>query len=46
MPSFPGPIRCCDAARARFRMIDRDQFLASADDLVDPMHLLPNPGML
>ncbi len=30
----------------RFAVKDRDQFLASADDLVDPVHLLPNPGML
>jgi len=29
-----------------FRIVDRDQFMASAPDLVDPARLLPNPGML
>jgi hypothetical protein len=31
---------------ARFRIIDRDQFMASDPTLVDPLRLLPNPGML
>ena len=31
---------------ARFRIIDRDQFMASDPALVDPLRLLPNPGML
>ena len=29
-----------------FRIADRDQFLASDPDLVDPARLIPNPGML
>ena len=29
-----------------FRIVDRDQFLASDPALVDPERLLPNPGML
>jgi len=32
--------------QARFRIIDRDQFMASDVALVDPIRLLPNPGML
>jgi hypothetical protein len=31
---------------AGFRIVDRDQFLASDPSLVDPARLLPNPGML
>jgi GNAT superfamily N-acetyltransferase len=31
---------------AGFRIVDRDQFLASDPSLVDPSRLLPNPGML
>lgn len=31
---------------AGFTVVDRDQFLASSPDLVDPLRLLPNPGML
>ncbi|HET9457315.1 MAG TPA: hypothetical protein VFO78_08235 [Candidatus Limnocylindrales bacterium] len=31
---------------AGFRIEDRDTFMASAPDLVDPARLLPNPGML
>jgi hypothetical protein len=31
---------------AGFRIVDRDQFLASDASLVDPNRLLPNPGML
>jgi GNAT superfamily N-acetyltransferase len=31
---------------AGFRIVDRDQFLATDADLVDPVRLLPNPGML
>ena len=29
-----------------FRIADRDQFMASDPDLVDPYRLIPNPGML
>jgi GNAT superfamily N-acetyltransferase len=29
-----------------FRIADRDQFMASEPDLVDPARLIPNPGML
>jgi hypothetical protein len=31
---------------AGFRIVDRDQFLTSDLDLVDPARLVPNPGML
>jgi GNAT superfamily N-acetyltransferase len=31
---------------AGFRIVDRDQFMASNPGLVDPIRLLPNPGML
>ena len=31
---------------ADFRIEDRDQFLASDPSIVDPLRLLPNPGML
>ena len=31
---------------AGFRIVDRDQFLTSEPDLVDPARLIPNPGML
>jgi GNAT superfamily N-acetyltransferase len=31
---------------AGHRIVDRDQFLASEPDLVDPVRLIPNPGML
>lgn len=31
---------------AGLRIVDRDQFLASDPDLVDPTRLVPNPGML
>ncbi|HET7031165.1 MAG TPA: GNAT family N-acetyltransferase [Candidatus Limnocylindrales bacterium] len=31
---------------AGFRIVDRDQFLASDPTLVDPVRLIPNPGML
>ena len=29
-----------------FRIADRDQFMASEPDIVDPARLIPNPGML
>jgi GNAT superfamily N-acetyltransferase len=29
-----------------FRITDRDQYLASHDDIVDPVRMLPNPGLL
>jgi hypothetical protein len=28
------------------RIVDRDQYLASAPDLIDAARLIPNPGML
>jgi hypothetical protein len=31
---------------AGIRIVDRDQFLASDPELVDPTRLIPNPGML
>ena len=31
---------------AGLRIVDRDQFLASDPTLVDPVRLIPNPGML
>lgn len=31
---------------AGFLVVDRDQFMASEPDLVDPARLVPNPGML
>lgn len=31
---------------AGMRIVDRDQYLASAPDLIDPARLIPNPGML
>jgi GNAT superfamily N-acetyltransferase len=31
---------------AGHRIVDRDQFLASDRDLVDPVRLIPNPGLL
>ena len=31
---------------AGFRVIDRDQYLASDPGIVDPARFLPNPGML
>jgi hypothetical protein len=29
-----------------FRVADRDQYMASEPDLIDPARLIPNPGML
>jgi GNAT superfamily N-acetyltransferase len=31
---------------ARFRIVDRDQFMTSDPSAIDPIRLLPNPGML
>jgi GNAT superfamily N-acetyltransferase len=31
---------------AGYRLLDRDQFMASDPDIVDPARLIPNPGML
>ncbi len=43
----PGPNPVLVALLERgFKLVDRDQYMASADDLVDPLHALPNPGML
>ncbi|HET7474042.1 MAG TPA: GNAT family N-acetyltransferase [Candidatus Limnocylindrales bacterium] len=50
-----GPFRVClpgphpvlrPLLEAGLRIVDRDQFLASEADLVDPVRLIPNPGML
>lgn len=41
----PNPILALLLA-ARFRITDRDEFMASAGSLVDPTRLLPNPGLL
>ncbi len=47
MSSSPGPNPLLRALLERgFKLVDRDQYMASAADLVDPMHALPNPGML
>jgi Acetyltransferase (GNAT) domain len=32
--------------QAHFRIVDRDQFMASDPAVIDPVRLLPNPGML
>jgi hypothetical protein len=43
----PGPNPVLRALLDRgFRIDDRDQYLASDDDIVDPIHALPNPGLL
>lgn len=43
----PGPNPLLQALlERRFQLVDRDQYLASRADLVDPLHVLPNPGML
>ena len=50
-----GPVLICLAGphpvlrpllEAGLRIVDRDQFLASDPGLVDPVRLIPNPGML
>lgn len=43
----PGPNPLLQALlERRFQLVDRDQYMASSADLVDPLHVLPNPGML
>jgi hypothetical protein len=43
----PGPSPLLQALLGRgFRIADRDQYMATSDGLVDPLHALPNPGML
>lgn len=43
----PGPNPLLQALlERRFQLVDRDQYMASSADLVDPLHLLPNPGLL
>ncbi len=45
--AVPGPNPVLPALLgARFRVVDRDQFMASDAGLVDPARLLPNGGML
>ena len=47
MATFLGPNRAVrPLLEAGFRIEDRDTFMASDPDLVDPDRLLPNPGML
>lgn len=44
---IPGPSPVLPALLARrFRITERDQFMASEPDLVDPLRLIPDPGML
>ena len=43
----PGPNLLLQALlERRFQVADRDQYLATGADLIDPLHVLPNPGML
>ncbi len=43
----PGPNPLLQALlERRFQLVDRDQYMASSADLIDPLHLLPNPGLL
>ena len=43
----PGPNPLLQALlERRFQVVDRDQYMASSDDIVDPIHMLPNPGLL
>jgi GNAT superfamily N-acetyltransferase len=45
--AIPGPSPAVrPLLEAGFRIDDRDTFMASGPDLVDPTRLLPNPGML
>jgi hypothetical protein len=47
LASVPGPNAAVrPLLEAGFRIEDRDTFMASRPDLVDPDRLLPNPGML
>ena len=43
----PGPNPLLQALlERRFQLVDRDQYMATSDDLVDPLHKLPNTGLL
>jgi hypothetical protein len=43
----PGPNPLLQALlEHRFQIVDRDQYMASSADLIDPLHVLPNPGLL
>jgi hypothetical protein len=43
----PGPNPLLQALlERRFQLVDRDQYMGSSADLIDPLHVLPNPGML
>ena len=45
--TLPGPNPAVrPLLEAGFRLEDRDTYMASQPDLVDPARLLPNPGML
>ena len=47
MACVPGPSPILPVLLERgFRIVDSDQFLASAPDLIDPERMLPNPGLL
>ena len=44
-----GSFQAAALARAglgRLTIVDRDTYMASGPDLIDPARLLPNPGML
>ncbi len=43
----PGPNPLLQALlERRFQVVDRDQYMATSADLIDPLHVLPNPGLL
>ena len=43
----PGPNPLLQALLERgFQVVDRDQYMATSADLVDPLRLCPNAGML
>jgi hypothetical protein len=44
---IPGPNPLLQALlERRFQLVDRDQYMATSADLIDPLHVLPNPGLL
>ncbi|HEY6571219.1 MAG TPA: GNAT family N-acetyltransferase [Candidatus Limnocylindrales bacterium] len=45
--AMPGPNPLLQALlERRFQVVDRDQYMASSDDIVDPIHMFPNTGLL
>jgi hypothetical protein len=43
----PGPNPLLQALlERRFQLVDRDQYMATSADIIDPLHVLPNPGLL